>query len=526
MRRLSVGLAFLVVLSLGLVACGGDDDKDEKQGTKTTTTELASAPAPPEDAGRAYQEVDPEAVDVPEAPTGNVVATSGFDIKSESFAFPNYGKSRGPQMRPQEIREIFGDGVCVDASADPCVLTPAAERWRLMQNANWSGGHCYGFSTLSLMLHRKLLSPSAYGGDTTHSLRVADASGNVINPELHADLTRSAAMQTLASIQRKDRRYTPTKTVEVLREAFASGNKDYVLSFLFPGEGGHAVVPIGIEDMGGGKFDILLYDNNFPYVPGNEAYSDRRMHIDTNKDRWDYVISIRPDVPQDNWHGEGLKNPLILTKASDQLLPQPCPFCDDAPAATPTTISLTGDAAKHGHLQVRDAQGRLTGWNGKRVVNEIPGAQVVQPEVIRREFVDPEPIIEVPSGATYTIDVVDIPSGAPEQSVHVSGPGVGVGLDHITDEGTSLKVAGDGKVTVAQKDADQGTELTVAASDDREVRLVPDARRVAVDATEDKVRITGDVGIATATSPADGTTSALPSRPGSFDLDSAVGAGG
>jgi hypothetical protein len=525
MRRLSAGCAVVVALSLGLAACGGEDDKDKPKPTDTASAEVASAPAPPEDAGKAYEEVDPEGVEIGEAATGNVIATSGFDIKTESFAFPNYGKSRGPMLRPQEIRETFGDGVCVDPAADPCVLTPAAERWRLMQNANWEGGHCYGFSTLSLKIHRKETTASVYGGDTTHSLRIADQTGTVINPELHADLTRSAAMQTLASIQRKRRRYTPTKTVEVLKEAFASGEKDYVLSFFFPGEGGHAVVPIGIEDMGDGKFDILLYDNNFPYVEGRPEYSDRRMHIDTVKDRWDYTISVRPDVAQDQWHGEGLKNPLALTKASDQALPQPCPFCDDAPAATPTTISLTGDAAQHGHLRITDAEGNVTGWNGKRFVNGIPGAKVRQAEVIRREFLDPEPIFDVPSGKTYTIEVVDIPSGAPESAVHVSGPGVGVGLAHVSEEGTRLTVAADGKVAVAQKDAGQAPELTVAASDDREVRLVPDSRRVSVDATQDKVKIAGGVGIATATSPSDKTTSKLPSRPGSFDLDDAVGAG-
>jgi hypothetical protein len=514
-RRLSAGCAALALI-LAIGACGGDDNEND----------AAPPPSAGANAGEAYEPVDVSNTEIAEPAKGTVLGTSGFDIKTESFAFPNYGKSRGPMLRPQEIREIFGDGVCVDPAANPCQLTPAAERWRLMQNANWEGGHCYGFSTLSLMIHRGTLAASQYGGDTTHSLRVADAGGNVINNELHADLTRSAAMQTLASIIRKSRRYTPTQTVEVLREAFASPDKDYILSFFQPGVGGHAVVPIGVEDQGGGKFDILLYDNNFPYVPGNEAYSDRRMRIDTNRDRWDYTISVRPDVPSEQWSGEGLKNPLVLTRAADQGLPQPCPFCDDAPAATPTQVSLTGDAAEHGHLRVTDAQGRVTGWNGSRVVNEIPGAQVQQAAVIRREYLDPEPILLLPTGRSFTVTVVDIPDGAPQGTVHVSGPDVGVGLTKITDEGTTVRIGADGKVTVVQPDVSQGAELTVAGEDDTELRLVPDSTRVSVNTRNDTVRITGRIQEGTAVNRANDEESDLPSRPGTFDLESAVGAGG
>ena len=299
---------------------------------------------------------------------------------------------------------MFGDGVCIDPAANPCVLKPAAEKWRQTFSPLLDGGHCYGFAVLSLLLHRGTVQPSQYGGgDTTQSLRISDPSGNVTNPELHADIARSAATQFFDRVQRGAPAYTPTQAIAKLRQSFATPNdRDIVIAIQQPGVGGHAMVPTAIEDMGGGKFEILLYDNNFPYVPGNPSYSDRRMKIDTRADTWEYVVSLRPDAPQGRWSGKGAVNPMFLIPLAFNDIPAPCTFCNDAPPSTATSVVLGGDPGTTGHLRITDRQGRVTGWNGERFVNQIPGAELRRPFVIQREGVEAEPYIDLPPGGGYT----------------------------------------------------------------------------------------------------------------------------
>jgi hypothetical protein len=521
MRRLIPAACAAALL---LTACG-DGEKPKR------TSTAAPTPAAVKGAGPAYAADPTGGPGAPTAPAhGRVVARSGFDLAKDSFSFENYGRSRGTGLRAQEVQELFGDGVCVDPSAGTCRLTPAAERWRLLQNANWNTGHCYGFSTLALALKDGTASPSTYGGATTHALQIANRTGDVINPELEADLSRDASVQALGSVLRKTRRYTPKELVAKLRTAFAAGDEDYVLGFQMPGYGGHAVVPIAVEDMGAGKYDIVLYDNNWPYVPARPASADRRMHIDTRRDRWQYTISVNPDVKEDNWFGVGRENPLMLTSAKDQQIPQPCPFCDDAPADTPTLVALTGDAARHGHLRITDAKGRVTGWDGARTVNEIPGAQVHQAQIIERGLVEPEPLYDLPPGRAYRVELVDVPAGAPAGTIHASGPGVGVGLSRLTATGSTLTLGADGAVGVEDADAGGGAalpELRVATGDDRELRLRPDADRVVLKpAAGDDVRISGKVTGATVRDAATGKAAAVPSGGGSLDLDSLVGTTG
>ena len=507
--RALIALCAALALTALLVACGGGDE--EERGS-----EPAPAPAVPA-AGRAYAQISPDDLRLPEPRKGKVVASSGFDITTESFAFPNYGKTRGPQLRPPELRELFGDGVCVEPGAAECVLTPAAESWRQTVNSVLSVGHCYGFAVLSLMIHRGEAEAQDYGASTTHGLRIADAGRNVINPDLHADLSRSAASQFLATAQRRARRYTPTQALEELRRGMASGDKDYLLAVAFPDVGGHVVVPIGIEDLGGGQFDVLLYDNNFPYVPGNPGYSDRRLRIDTNADRWELEFSLRPDAPGGRWYGQGKTNRIELRRMPGHELPQPCPFCRDAPKATRTTVALGGDPDRIGHLRITDPEGNVTGWNGERFVNEIPGAELHQSFVLRRELLAPEPYVTLPPDGRYTIEHVD---GAQAAALHVTGRDLGVGVSRL-GSGGALTLGGGGAVALRAGDG-APPELRLAAPGDREVRLVPEGARLAVSPLGDDVRIVGQVERGVALNPAAGVEARFRGG-GRVDLDELVG---
>jgi hypothetical protein len=525
--------AVLAALALVAAGCGGDDKKSDK----TPTEALAASPAPAADAGPAFTKsaLAPAKGEALEQDSpGKLIAKSDFDLTKDGFAFENYGKST-PMMRAQEIVEIFGPEVCIDpATAPACTLKPEAERWRVMQNEAAAGGHCYGFSSLALEIKRGDIPANDYGAGGIFDLRVADSGGKVINPDLDADLAREAVMQFVPGVASKFEAVTPTQLIQSLRDSWENNTHDYVLGFFQPGVGGHAVVPIAIEDMGNGKFDILLYDNNFPYIPGAPETSKRRFHVDTKTDTWNYTISVRPDVPQDQWSGNGTNNKPVLIDNRFQTRPQPCPFCgnaaptDNGPGLGDTKkvtqIALTGDPAEHGHLRITDPDGNVTGWDGAGYVNEIPGAKIQQAFVIRRELVDPEPFYDVPAGATYKIEIVDVPDGAPEGTVHVSGPGLGVGLSRLTEGGASLTVAANGAVAVDQASAPQDVAplLSVSVAGDREVTIVPDSDKISLKPIGgDDLKITGDVLKATAKNPETGETQKLGG--GAFDLSTAVG---
>lgn len=523
-----------LALALGAAGCGSAEKHAAPK--PKTVKPVAKTPEQPADAGPAYADVavPRSGGELAAQPHGRVVAKSGFDLRRDGFAFRNYGPGT-PQMRQHEVREIFGRRVCIDPAASTCVLTPEAERWRVMENEAVAGGHCYGFSSLALALRRGMASPADYhGGPNTFDLRIADATRHLANPDLDADISRDAALQDVPGVRARTLFLTPRQVIARLRRAFAAGDDNWVLGFIQPGVGGHAVVPTAIEDMGGGKFDIVLYDNNFPYIPEAPASSERRFHIDTDANRWDYTISIRPDVAEDQWSGTARGVPLILVNARAQSLPQPCPFCGGLgvaaespdPETVQTEIALTGDAAEHGHLRITDAEGNMTGWNGTAYVNEIPGADVAQSFTIQRGLVEPEPRYFVPAGKTYEIELVDVPEGAPAGTVHVSGPGIGIGLSRLTDNGSSMKVGGGGAIAVDQStSAEVAPRLTVAVEGDRQVTIVPESDTVHLTPKSgDDLKIKGQVETATAKNPETGDTQEVGS--GTFDLSEAVGTTG
>ena len=521
-------LAAFAAVVLGAAPCGGSDDRQPSRTAAATATAVPT-PAPPEGAGKAFGGVafGAFAASALDRKRGELIASSAFDTARNGFAFRNYGSNRGPMMRAEEVWEIFGDDVCVVGSASGCVLTPIAERWRLQLNAGLAIGHCYGFSTLSLQMFRGVVDPSEYGAASTHDLRIADANGAVTNPELAADLTRAAAMQTLPRVQARSRILSPRATIKVLIDAFRSGDDAYVLGFAMKGEGGHAVVPVAVLDQGSGVYEIQLYDNNFPYFAPLPGVSDRRMTIDTRANTWEYRISIRPGVPQDRWHGRGSDNPLLLVRSEDQTLPHPCVICPGAPAGTPITVTLSGHAERHGRLRITDREGRVTGYDGSgRVVNEIPGARIVPQQVIQRQFVEPEPFYEMPTGRGYVIRLVDVPPDAPPQAIHATGPDVGVGLAKLTDAGTTLRLGEGGGVALANAEQTAGAPLlSVAVEGDREVRIVPQAERLRLSPGRGgNLRIAGAVDTATAFDPELGARADIEGK--TVDLDELVGAGG
>ena len=233
--------------------------------------------------------------------------------------------------------------------------------------------------------------------------------------------------------------------------------------------------------MGDGKFDVVLYDNNFPYKGDDPDSSNRRLHIDTKTDSWDYTVSATPDAEQDKWIGKGEQNQIRLTREEDHRLPLPCAVCGRQGLGQ-TMVGLTGDVERHGHLRITDGQGRVTGFQDGKLVNEIPGARVLRPLLNKIWLANPEPVYLLPEGGGFEIELVDVPEGAPEQTIQAAGGDVGVGLTGLTgaDEGTKLELGPNGGVAL-EPAADEpiAGQLQVAVGP-REIQVDPGTEPLAL----------------------------------------------
>jgi hypothetical protein len=109
---------------------------------------------------------------------------------------------------------------------------------------------------------------------------------------------------------------------------------------------------------------------------------------------------------------------------------QPCPFCDSAQSQQ---ISLNGDTVNHAHLTMSDGAGRKTGYVNGKLVNQIPGAQVVPLYLIQNWREHPEPIYRIPQGVPVTIAIDGSGLAAPDaESVTVIGPGYSAVAGNLT----------------------------------------------------------------------------------------------
>src|SRR4051794_85734 len=154
--------------------------------------------------------------------------------------------------------------------------------------------------------------------------------------------------------------------------------------------------------MGGGKFAILVYDNNFPKIT-------RQLFIDRNANTWNYVASTNPNEPAAQYEGDATTFTLWLTPTPPRLDKQVCTFCAPpssyapgtkllAPEQQYTQVWLDGD----GQVLLTDKDGHRLGLVDGNIVNEIPGADI-QFLATSSLWEDTEPpTLLVPSGTEFT----------------------------------------------------------------------------------------------------------------------------
>ena len=430
--RRGVPAALVCALAIALGGCfgdGGDDRKDkppigDNAGFKVKGSLLGKGDS-------AGDVADVESY----VPRGELVADSGFRPEIDGFAFENYGNDQGPvNMGPAEVEDLFGEQVCLSGTGADCELVPAAKEWMNNQNEGMAGGHCQGFSVTALRMFNENLDQEDYGADTTAGLDI------IGNEPLQSTIAEHFVYQFLPPIVESRVKGTPSEIVETLSDALDSGDELYTLGIYKPDlSGGHAITPFAVEDKGGGKYAILVYDNNFPGVT-------RAVEVDANDETWSYVSGTNPGDLGQVYRGDADTKTLEL----DPTLPgedlQPCPFCGGEATAAEgdskgsllpedeqyTEITLSGDPRNHPHLVFTDDDGRRTGVVGGRMLQEIPDVEVVKTYATQNWEGAPEPRFRLPEGADYTIGVDGTDLDKPAKTkVNLVGNGLVVEIEDI-----------------------------------------------------------------------------------------------
>jgi hypothetical protein len=358
----------------------------------------------------------------------SVLASDGFNPTTDGFSFENYGFIAGPQLDQHDLREMFGDGVCAGPPSDTCTLTPAAQQFVQQVDDAMLGGHCFGFAVTAWRFFNHDLSQPDFGGTTTFSLSPSAA--------LISEIAYGWAMQTLPSVQRATVAETPAQEIQFLTKALADPSAElYTIGIYNAQGGGHAVSPIAVENLGGGQYDILIYDNNFPGVL-------RAISVDTTADTWSYNGAPNPSVPPELYSGQGATNEMQLIPLSPGLGVQPCTICTSSgpPAQGMVQVSLAGNPVRHGHLLITASGGRKLGYQAGRVVNQIEGARVYRPLLDADFLAAPEPIYQLPAdvGAIQITLEGDGATGHDPATVHVTGPGFGATVTHLLPQTGSV----------------------------------------------------------------------------------------
>ena len=381
---------------------------------------------------------------------GQYAADLGFRPDVNGFSFENYGGQGETNLTSDDVLRLFGDQACAAIQNGRCILTPPAEQWLQQINQAMAGGHCEGMAVLSNLFYTGEVDIRVFGADSVPELELA---GNEL---LQREIAYWWATQATEPARTEIVQQTPSGVLNTLLVSLAagpSGGDQFALGiYKRDFTGGHAITPYAVEDVGGGIYWIMVYDNNYP----GEA---RAVEVDTTADTWRYSGSTNPAEAEDEYEGDATTFTLELAPIGPRLSQQVCPFCagdsqggaanrgQQAGQRTFNQVWLEGDA----DLLIIDADGRGVGFRDGVFVNEIPGAVSNANKFgVNVWDIRAEPVYYIPTDIDFTI-VIDGSqlTESTNSTVTMIGPGYALEVsDIILEPGQvdTLDVAPDGSL--------------------------------------------------------------------------------
>ncbi|GAK50371.1 hypothetical protein U14_01601 [Candidatus Moduliflexus flocculans] len=264
---------------------------------------------------------------------GKVAADTEFRPKPHGFKFENWGGGENPQgdLTADDARCLFGDQVCARIKDGKCEPTPAAKTWVKAMNKSMTGGHCEGMAALSAAFFAGAENAQDYGAKTAFDLETSNA------PVMRAISTYfvTQGIEPVASKTAATRDLTLKEIVDTLTNAMKTPDEIYTLG-IYGADGGHAITPYAVEDLGKGNYRIYVYDNNYP---GAGNY----VEVDLNADTWSYAgAALNPSEKASPWTGNS--GSMDLTRLDWRYEPLICPFCDNPKPVNQLQGCLAGKA--------------------------------------------------------------------------------------------------------------------------------------------------------------------------------------
>ncbi len=370
--------------------------------------------------------------------SGNLSADLGFRPAANGFSFENYGKDSSiKNLSPVEMQRMFGNQVCA-TKGDACILTPPAQQWMEEVNKSMNGGHCEGMAVLSMILYADKDKANGFGNPPDLSLQ-----GNEKLQREIAYWFATQYAQPTAKSEIKDK--TPSELLDILLSTMklnARIDETYTMGIYQAGfKGGHAITPYGVEDLGDGKYAVMVYDNNHPKV-------ERKVEIDRHANTWKYYAATNPDEPEATYIGDAETKTLTLTPTPPRYERQACNFCGDETSTenssekTLANKGNTGDAiaAKFNQIFLEgDADLLITngnqkiGYENEKFVNTFSGATFIPIRSSELWQDDEEPVYNIPLNVPFTINLQGNKksNGKELTDVAMIGPGYDLAVEGI-----------------------------------------------------------------------------------------------
>lgn len=348
------------------------------------------------------------------APSGTMVADSGFRSNPNGLPYANYGSTAFPQFfgTPETlipeltspwVRSLYGDGVCADKpkSNGTCTLTPAAAYFAdYLTGQAEAIGHCVGIAITTQAIYTGLLAPSTVDAG---SLPIQSR----LTPATQSMILRNWSTQATTPLTK----LTPAQVVQQLISELKPGVMPNSLVIQWP-TGGHGITPYAVYDRGSGLYDIAIYDNNYPS-------RGRAIHVDTVKNTWEYEVAINPSAPPEIVGGDATTLSMQLMSVQTALAEQECPVClGGRDTNLLVTDPVPTPAAANINLSLLDLQG-----------NPLGAGQAAQ-----------LPVLDSGNPDLTSLPGFDIDPGAGFQAVWTTGAGPAVPLTVANASANGVKV--------------------------------------------------------------------------------------
>jgi hypothetical protein len=395
--------------------------------------------------------------DLPEGQS--YVVDLGFRPTKDGLKFPNgdqdasgkpleYPTSSKGHLDSIGVQKLCGaKKACIAGAGDSCQLKPVATQFIDQVNKAMNGGQCEGFAVFGLSLFKQLDSPSAFGNFQTGYDLDRESARSPIGYYFAFQMINPVAGYKA----RKRAESTPAGELDFIIDHLSKKEDPVVVGFRKEGVGGHAVVAYAVEDRGNNVYWVRIWDNNFPGV-------SRAIEIDKAANTWKYdVAATNPGVPAQPWNGVASPNTIYASPLSLRMHDADCGFLGEDNGTR--FVMATGQARP----LIKDDSGNTIGFNGGKLVNDIPGAQLVEIDAFRFGGAAPEPVYILPKDRAYTIELQG--GGSDNVSIGYYGASAALVVDNISigaGQTDTFAIAADGFGFTYKPSGDRKPEVALS----------------------------------------------------------------